>query len=99
MLRIVTKMSMSFCVLDTHRTSFTGPVTSVSSASGSVWNETPVRFIGPADVIVEEAEATPAFVVPVAEYVTVFSVAGGLSPRPPSTPIGSESGSERSARR
>ncbi|MND00068.1 hypothetical protein D3C83_185630 [compost metagenome] len=58
---------MSSEVLDTHRLSTIGPVTSVSFSSGGVSNETPVRVSVPCEVASEEPEATPARVIPVAE--------------------------------
>ena len=68
MLRMVAKISMSSVLLATHRTNTTGPVTSVSSASGSVANDTPIDGRLPASAVdVHEALATPALVMPLAE--------------------------------
>src|SRR3989442_15360400 len=71
MLRIVAKISISSVSLATHSTSTTGPVTSVSSPSGSVSNDTPICGKLPASAVdVQDALATPALVMPLAEYET-----------------------------
>ena len=60
---------MSSVVLDTHRTSTTGPVTSVSvKQAASVSNDAPIGGRLPASAVdVQEALATPALVMPLAE--------------------------------
>src|SRR5688572_1209033 len=70
MLRIVAKMSTSSEVLDTHTPSTIGPVTSVSSSSGAVTNEMPVRSTLPAAFEGAE-ELTPACEGGLAAYVEV----------------------------
>ena len=60
MFLIVAKISMSSEVLDTHSTDAMGPVISVSSGSGAVMNDTPVRPIEPA-LTDGAAEAVPAW--------------------------------------
>src|SRR5262249_37950236 len=68
MLRSVANTSMSSVVDDTHSTSTTGPVTSMSSLSGAVWNDTPSCGTAPGSTVdVHEAEATPALLIPLAE--------------------------------
>ena len=64
MLRIVTKMSMSSDVLDTHTFSTIGPVISVSCGIASVSKETPVRPVLPCVVASDDPEAIPALVEP-----------------------------------
>jgi len=73
-------------VLDTHSTSATGPVTSRSRRNGAVSNETPMRGRLPASAVeVHDALATPALVMPVAEYETALPARGASVTSAPST--------------
>src|SRR5262245_58712695 len=83
MLRIVTKMSASSDVLDSHSTSTAGPVISVSCGRGAVMKEIPVRSTLPAALDGAE-ELTPAWEGGLAAYVVLPSVAGGASTISPS---------------
>ena len=71
---------MSSVVLETQSTSTTGPVISVSCLSGPVSKETPSCGSAPASTVeVHEAEATPALVIPLAEYSTDAAFFGASS--------------------
>src|ERR1700693_1190204 len=84
MLRMVAKISMSSVLLATQRTNTIGPVTSVSSASGSVANDAPIGGRLPASAVVgQEALATPALVIPLAEYESGLALRGASSTSDP----------------
>src|SRR2546425_12530594 len=87
MLRMVAKISMSSVLLATHRTNTTGPVTSVSCSSGSVANDTPIGGRLPASAVdVQEALATPALVMPLAEEESELDLRGACVTSAPGTP-------------
>src|SRR5688572_11230166 len=77
MLRRVAKISMSSEVLETHSTSTPGPVISVSSVSGALTREMPVRSTLP-DACDGAEELTPACDGGLAAYVH-FATSGGCA--------------------
>src|SRR6266849_546912 len=86
MLRMVAKISMSSVLLATQRTNTIGPVTSVSSASGSLANDTPIEGRLPASAVeVQDALATPALVIPLAEYESELALRGASMTSAPGT--------------